>query len=117
MADVLIIARFNASRFHTLDELETAKAHAQANKLFGDGENAPADEVNWVYIGTPNGGHGGWTAIITGESYNNFSRLLRGPLSKMYDFEIYFLNRTYSGGVEGEASTIRTMVPANSHSW
>jgi hypothetical protein len=117
MKDVMIIARFNAGRFHTLDELETAKAHAQANKLFGDAGNAPAGEVNWVYIGTPDGGHGGWVAIITAESYNHFSRLLRGSLSKMYDFEIYYLNRTYSGGAEGEATTIASMVPANSHSW
>lgn len=116
MTDVMIVAKFNASRFYTLTELETVQVRAQANQLFGEAGNAPADEINWLYIGTPTGGFGGWVAIITEQSYENFTRLLKGSLSKIFDIEISFLNRTYFGESRSEVGTVATIVPAG-HDW
>src|SRR5262245_9602702 len=116
MEDMMIIAKFNANGYLALNEDDLVQARAQASGLFGSGGNTPSDEVNWIYIGTPAGGEGGWTAIVTDACYSNFSRLLKGPLSKLYDIEVHRLNRTHFNGIQGEANTVATMTPIGSHS-
>ena len=122
MSDVMIVAKFNASAFFSLSEAEKGEARTQAVALFGSGTgdpiaSPPAQDVNWIYSATPVSGEGGWVAIVPGGlSYNRFSAYLTGPLSKIYDLEIYYLNRTETTN-GGASTTLDTMVPIDSHSW
>lgn len=121
MSDVLIVAKFKANAFFTHSDEEREMASQQARELFGDPAEPMADDVNWIYLGTPAGRGGGWVAIVSGESYKNFSQYLmrmQGALSKFYDFDILYLNRTFAHGLAGgEVTMLEGMVPLGSHSW
>lgn len=121
MSDVMIIAKFNPTTFFSMSEADLQQVRAQAIELFGGSPEdpdpiPPTNEVNWLYSGTPTSGDGGWVAIVTGSSYHKFSGFLRGPLSKIYEFEIRHLNRTDPQG-DGDTSAVDTMIPVESHSW
>ena len=119
MSDVLIVAKFKANIFFTLTDSERSTAAQQAKELFGGPGTPIAADVNWLYLGTPAGGDGGWVAIVTGEGYKNFSQhLTQGALSKFYDFDIWYLNTTFPPGLGAGATTMfEGMVPLGSHSW
>ncbi len=113
MPDVLIIAHFRLSVYLTLDQHDQEIAQDQARKLFGSGPDdasqvSPAPDVNFIYMGAPDGENGGWAVIVTGESYQNLMKYLRGPLSKMYDLDIHFFNRNDEGT---DTNTLTSMVP------
>jgi hypothetical protein len=112
----MVIAKLRLSIYLSLDETELEQARNQARELFGsspedDIQTGPASDVNFIYIGTPDGQTGGWVVIVTQASYDNLLRRLRGPLSKMYDLDIHFLNRTDG---DTDLATLVTMVPFGS---
>lgn len=125
---VMITAKFNAKAFFTTEDTELEGIREEAKRVFGVDPNDPNDNepdnpaehywknVSWTFAGTPAGGEGGWLAIIPRDSFVEFSKHLRG-VSKFFDLDIQYLNRTDPIFADRTTSTAKSMVPVNSAHW